>query len=235
MDKFTIKANLALLLKDSYTGSENLKGAVSVRTHNGITAIPKGNGWFVFVNCKRGLYKICVESAYYRKTEFDCYIDENVQIKNVMLLPDKNYKFSETTTKLCGKTDRVVQVAFLEAENGPKILGDAAVGENMLKIYFPEEYEVEDSLFCIKGEERWEVYRLTPAQTKNVYETDRPLDMSVAFGSSVLRVYSVEPDDKNEYYIAVRNQYEKAVIIDDNRSKEIELHKGENHYDILEG
>ena len=41
MDKFTIKANLALLLKDSYTGSENLKGAVSVRTHNGITAIPK--------------------------------------------------------------------------------------------------------------------------------------------------------------------------------------------------
>ena len=151
-----------------------------------------------------------------------------------VLLPDKNYKFSETTTKLCGKTDHTVQVAFQETDSGPKILGDAVAGETMLKIYFPEEYEVEDYLFCINGEERWEVYKLTATPTKNVYETDRPLNMSVVFGSSVLKVYQAEPDDKKEYFIAVPNQYEKAVIIDGNQSKEIELHKGENHYDILE-
>lgn len=234
MDRISIKANLALLLKDSYTGSEKLKGVVSVRTHNGITALSKGNGWFVFANCKSGFYKIYVESACYRRVEFECRIDETIQIKNLLLLPDKNYSFSESTTKLCGKTNRAVQVAFLESENAPKILGDAAAGGTMLKIYFPEEYEVEGFMFCIKGEERWETYGLTPTHAKNIYETDRPLETPVAFGSSVLKLYRVEPGDRNEYFLAVRNQYEKAVIIEPGRQTEVELHHGENRYDIWE-
>lgn len=234
LDKISIKANLALLLKDSYTGSEKLEGTVSVRTHNGITALSKGNGWFVFANCKSGLYKIRIESACYRKTEFECFIDDSIQIKKLMLMPDRNYRFLEPTTKLCGRTDRAVQAAFIETENGPKILGDAAAGDRMLKIYFPENYETEGCMFCIKGEARWETYSLKMAGEKNLYETDRPLVEPVAFGSSVLKLYPVEPDDKNEYFIAVKNQYDKAVIIDKEQQKEIELHKGENYYDFLD-
>ena len=224
MEKIHIRANLIVSLRDGYTNSTNLKGVVSVKSHNGVVASVKADGCFVFINCPKGLYKIFIEGSVYQPQSFDVLMDDTVQIRYVTLMPSRKYPFAERVTRLYGEIGGEMYLAFWKEGRGTKYLGRDKEQKNRLKIFFEDEGDVIGRQFCIVCHDKYYVNTVVDGDAENmwyVFEDDFPktLDMT----ARILPVYRCEPDREGKYYLPVRGDYDTAYVIENRKKKGIEI------------
>lgn len=235
MGKINIRVNLIISLTDSFTGSNVLKGNAFVRTHNGIYALKKENGCFVFAHCHHGLYRITVESQHYVSQAFDVYFDNQIKEIHLSLMPSKTYPFDGYVTKVFGtaeNSDNSYAVFFPEGSH-MRLIGSCKKGSDKIKIFCQKEALQNGQKICIFGSEfqLFTAHKL-PDDTMT-YMLDSPANFEITDSCQVGLAYKVQPPDgKNDYFIAVRGSYDKAMMICGDSFKEIALQQTENRFDF---
>jgi hypothetical protein len=222
MDVIHKKANLILLLRDGYTGSTNLKGVIRVKTERGITAVNKGNGYFVFVDLAPGHYMIQVESSMYGNRSFPADIQDCVQIRYLTLQPGKRYPLMSQAIRIAGKLKNTVYALF-EGGETVSILGEYEKGEQNLKLIFSESEPVFGREFYISEGDTYGIYRIVTGETENMcYTFDRPLDFAVRPTTEIFSACEICPEDGN-YFLAVKGNYRAVSFLEKTKGKQFRL------------
>ena len=220
MEKIHIKANLIVSLKDSYTNSTNLKGVVSVKTHNGISAFAKDDGCFVLINCPEGLYRIDIQGSCYQKQSFEIVMDQTVQVRYLTLIPNQKYPFSGIYTKLYGSLSRKAYMAFEPSDSKIRLLEQDGKNRRRVRLYLEGDGEVTGRQFDIVSRGKHFVNTLIDMASDGMwYEFEKELPGRLGPDAKILPVYRCIPDDQGNYFLPLKGKYEKVYALGEDYKK----------------
>lgn len=233
MDVITTKVNLVIEPVDGFTGERQLQGTVYARTNENAYAMKK-DGCFVFFNKPAGSYRITVGGSCYQPLEFDAELDDSVKTMTVVLMPSRNYRFTQAATKLYGKAECSAKVCFIYDSEQCRILGEYKRGETKISAFFSEKNPMRpEQKYSIGKAGKSAVYSLKHLSGME-YELDRPLEHDADFDSAMGAVCDVSPSGRGEYFIAASGSFRTAEIICGKRHETLELISENTEYMIKE-
>ncbi len=227
-----IKVNLIVSLRDGFTGQPHLKGAVSVRMENGICAIKKEEGTFVFFNCPPGNYQIQILAALYNSQRIFVEINDTVQQIAIDLMPGRNYRFSGEVTKLYGNAHKSAWIAFPEPEQ-IRLVEAVKKGSRRVHLFFRNSVgKALGGMYYFSDADHRGIYRLLqPSACDPALELENPAEFEFSVSSQIGRAYRIEPDETGTYFLAVQGRFAKAVVLTEQKAIELELNKSETNYE----
>lgn len=239
MGRISIKANAVIALRDGFLDKPGVTGAVSVFTHNGVYAKKKDGDIFVFSNLIHGLYRVTIDSVYYKKYSFDLLVGDEVIVMDIPLYPSRNYRFDTVSTRLCGtvSVNCALSVVFLPENRGLRLIAPYQAGEKRIRLYgdFLPAAAV-FSLF-IQCQKKKVIVVAEASEAANEYILDSALKFDVNPENSLLGfAFDIAPEADGSYFLAVRGRYERAMFIKKQKElkllKEASLVEGEQWIDI---
>jgi hypothetical protein len=201
---------------------------VNIRTENGIYAGNKGDGYYVFVDCYPGKYRIFVEPSVYEKQTFEIELDDSVQVRYIMLQPAKNYPLINQALKISGKCHKEVYAA-LEGGDCGSVIEKCPSGETNIRIYFAGMTGIVGRNFYFSNGEQYEIRRITQGE-KECFTLDEPLSFEVMPYTQILPVYEAYVKD-GQYYMTIRKIYKKIYLLGQQEKKALELQSDMLEYD----
>ena len=233
MGRISIKANAVIALRDGFLDKPGISGTVSVFTHNGVYAKKKDGDIFVFSNLIKGLYRVTIESAYYKSCSFDLLVEDEMKVMDIPLYPSRNYRFDTVSTRLWGKLNMDAYVVLIPAARSLRLISPYTSGDRRIRLY--GEYIPTAFSLYIQNQDRRIITVVTASDAANEYILDTPADFDLDMENVILGLaFRVTEDGSGAYFLAVRGRYEKALIIVDDMKiiKESALTEGEQNIDI---
>lgn len=237
MGRISIKANAVIALKDGFLDKPGISGTVAVFTHNGVYAKKKEGDIFVFSNLIKGLYRVTVESVYYKSCSFDLLVEDEMKVMDIPLYPSRNYRFDTVSTRLWGKLNLYAYVVLIPDARSLRLISPYTSGDRRIRLY--GEYIPTVFSLYIQNQDRRLITSVAASEITNEYILDAPPDFDMDMESVILGLaFRVTGDGNGAYFLAVRGKYQKALFFaasDDMRViKEASLSEGEQNIDIQE-
>lgn len=221
MDVISTKVDLVIEPADGFTGERRLQGTVFAQMNEDTYAMKK-DGCFVFFNKPPGKHKITVGGNCYQPVEIDVEFDGSLKNIAVVLMPSRSYKFSQTVTKIYGRSNQEAKICFIYNNDRARILGEYKIGDKKINAFLPE---IDPSKNYFLGESSYFLTQLSGTE----YELDRPLENDIDLTSTVGICRKIS---SGEYFIAVRGSFKTAEIFFGNTKKTIELSGENTEYNI---
>lgn len=234
MSEIKINVNAAISVIDGFTGKKIKENTVSVKTENGFHAVKKTDGYFVFVNCSAGKYRIIVESEQYQRKTFDLLFGNDFVTASVELNPNRKYKFDGNTIRLYGKLEngKTVKAAFFCENPKYRIMEEYEKGSIELRIFsnenknaYPEQIMLTDSKSI------YDIYTLKRVGFMK-YAADKPLKHSFTSDMDICEVFEITGDENNEYFFALNRMCRKIAFIDGVKTTIEEINKNCLNFDF---
>lgn len=212
MEKRLVKASLAVLVLDDFTG-RRLRGAgVRVCVQGARGPIYKPEGYYVFTNLTMEEQVVCVEAWGY--TRESCQVrlsrlDPLCPVIKVRLKPDRTYRLPEGTTVVEGSTwpESQIRLFLSRPEEGQRVLYDCQKGDRIIRIYNPEKQDQAGRIFFLtdrQGQVREEICIQNALESEeDAYELKSPLENGYQKAQArLIPVHQVMSDQTGSFFLA---------------------------------
>lgn len=180
--------------------------------------IQKQEGYYVFVNLKKKEFVLHIEGEIYYKREI--LLDENKlkeykqEALKVRMIPNRYYPITSDTTCMEGIAKPYSKIKIYSEEHITpyKLLYTYEKGSREISIYHPNDINIEGKILLVKSKDDTQ-YEFVEIEGKKeeelaVYHIRYPLSNTYKkIGTVLYPVYTVETDEKGEFYFPVSGLY----------------------------
>lgn len=200
MARRTIQVSLALAIIDAFTGKPVLQGA-KVSLENGMRAIRKSEGYWVFVDLPPASYTVVIEAPYYQKREIQIPVGKEFSLVQTALLPGRQFPFHQPVQWLEGElpTDGPVWLALEEEPPRFRMMESFPSGSQQFSLYFTgSDFSMQYVwIRAKKGKEGLFLLRPVPGK-EGEYQSEPPLPWDVDHTCRVFPAIELNGIDRYE-------------------------------------
>lgn len=212
-DRLHVRASLAVLLIDDFTGKIITSPSAQVRVSGGKKAIRKPDGFWVFTDLCEETIQITVTDPCYYREERQVWL-EGLEAKHpvfrIRLKPNRMNGLPGKTTAV---TIRIPEggIFYIFREQGndhKKLLADYEKGSDQIAVYQEETEELEGKFCCIMDKngkkEHFRLGGLTDRE-RGIYQLEMPLTGSYKrIGTRIFPISRIDADREMEYFIPLK-------------------------------
>lgn len=207
-----LKAGLAVVLYDDFTGAPIKNSAVHVTSSQGIRPVIKVGGYYVFLNCSGNVMDIRVESPFYwpRQVSADLGTGGKCPVVKLWLIPSPAYPMPPGTTFLEGraKPDCLIQVACRSSDGELKLLYDYD-GGTIISLYDSRHVDLEGKTLYLEDKTKATSAYITLTTcmdaSQGIYGVYTPLGIPFSkMGTNLYPVYSGLSDQAGFYRLLLQ-------------------------------
>lgn len=207
-----LKAGLAVVLYDDFTGMPIQNQVVFMTSSQGIKPIRKDGGFYVFLNCSDKVMDICVKSPIYRTRHIHVDLENGKKcpVIKVWLLPGSAYPMPFGTTFLEGraKPNCLIQAACCSPDGALKLLYDYDGGE-IISLYQSQHVDLEGRTLYLQDKTKTASAYITVTtcinEPEGLYRLHTPLKIPfLKVETDLYPVYSGVSDQDGFYRILMQ-------------------------------
>lgn len=217
-DYISLGVSLVVIAIDDFNNKPISGNRLRVWIDGEKAAIQKQEGYYVFVNLKKKELVLHIEGEIYNKREI--LLDENKlkeykqEALKVRMIPNRRYPITSDTTCIEGiaKPYSKIKIYSEEYTTPYKLLYTYEKGSREISIYHPNDINIEGKILLIKNKDDTQ-YEFVEIEGKKegeqtLYHIQYPLSNTYKkIGTVLYPVYTVETDEKGEFYFPVSGLY----------------------------
>lgn len=254
---FQTKFSIAVRLVDSYTGQVPFGRKIKVVLENAIQkSVQKSDGYYVFADIPKAMYKLHVQSEYYMHEclEIDLrdntYQNSNGDVKHIALIPNSSYPIHPGATILRAtfrntSSDPVSGVEITAVPMSEECARARVAQETLQKgqrelslIHLTGLVSIGDQFLLKDKKEEKEEYCQISGIGKGVrsFELKSPIEQDYSRGALLLPVTQARSDQRGEVVLFFRNSKVKTYNVklemsyyDQRIVKEVRISAGDIH------
>ena len=209
-DSIHIRASLAVLLIDDFTGKIITSPSLRVTACGGRKPVRKPEGFWVFLNLTSPETEVAVDGPCYyseRQTIALKELDSANPVVRLRLKPDRTYKLPKGTLCMTAVLPKLASLMVFNEQGSDykKLLADYEKGSKEISLYQGGKEELEGKICCIMGKkETKECIRLGKLKDrdKGIYLLDQTLkDSYKKIGTKIYPVSYIKAQDAGEYFL----------------------------------
>lgn len=213
-DRIRIRASLAVLLIDDFTGKIITAPGLTASVDGDRKPIRKPEGFLVFTNLTDPTIRVTVEGpCYFREEQYVDMksLDRSNPVFRIRMRPDRTYPLPENTVRLTAllPPESTCFVFYEKGNDSRKLLTDYEKGNANILLYQGDKEEMEGKTCCITGKnggyEFLRLGRLTERE-KGSYLLEKPLEQGYKkIGSRLYPVSVMRADGGKECFLPLKN------------------------------
>lgn len=240
-ERVSIQVSLVIAAVDDFTGRPVGRGQLRVWIDGERPPVAKEGGYYIFTNLRVTHPVIHLEGPVFHRQEI--ILEEGKRKRceagmlKVRMIPNRSYPVPRGTTCIQGHAvPGSTVLAYNKTLKEPlKLLYPYTAGQKEIRIFSPEEMDLEEKKFCIQNKEgtQQEILQIAGQPAAAAYKLHAPLTYSYRkIGTVIYPVYESKADQAGDFYLPVGGIYTDTAVFafwlegNEQGQKEMQLQSG---------